>query len=1066
LSISILLLLLSSRAPLAGDDEEIWRHHNLGKAFYENPTTQLQAVEEFKKALELAPNSAQEQLNYGLALLRAGKLDEGIAELKKVQKEDPSIPHTWFNLGVVFKKAAQYDRAIEQFQGMVERVPEEPVSHYNLGVLYKLTGKPDLALKEFEAALRLDPNLAGPHFQLSNAYRAAGGIEDADREFQLFQQIKKRQAGAVIPEDLEWSSYAEIYDVVEPRGIEKDASVPALKFKSAEVGNVGAGRAGLAVLDADGDGLPDLLVWTTSQVRLYRKGSEPVENSGLAGLRNVISIAPGDYNNDGLADLCVLTDLGATLYLNKKGTFQKQDMTLPPGSFTKAVWLDFDHDGDIDLFLLGPTSALARNDGSAGFSDHSSEFPFVRGTPLDGTAYDLIKDTNGTDLVVTFQDRAAVLYRDKLAGKFEALSLEGIPAGTQSILAYDFDNDGWTDLAGASSSGVLLVRNAQGKLENVPAPAGAKGPVVFVDLGNRGLLDLIAGGTAYLNQGSSRFSAGQVVADLGSIDSLTAADFDGDGLADLVAVSSEGKIRLLRDETAAKNHWIRVGLLGVRNLQLAPGAKVEVKSGALYQKRTYQGVPLLFGLRSYPETDTVRITWPNGLIQNEIKQASGKALVYREKQRLSGSCPMIFAWNGQKFEFITDVLGVAPLGASSGDGQYFPVDHDEYIQIPGETLKQVGDHYEIRISEELHEVAYLDRVQLIAADHSADLDIFTNVKFQSPPYPALRMYGASRRVYPKAARDQDGRDVLGRISRRDRVYPDSFRRDYSGTAEMHYLDLDFGAGIAPDNRALLVLNGWVDWADGSTFLRVSQERKGGLVMPYLQVKDGRGRWRTVLKDMGIPAGKPKTIVVDLSGKFLSTSRQVRIVTNVCVYWDEIFLSEFTGIPPVSLTPMNTNLVELRFGGFSTPVIHPDRKQPEWFDYSHRTSFSSWNPTRGFYTRYGDVRALLEAADDRFVIMGSGDELRFLFDASHLSPVRRGFKRDFLLYVDGWAKDADLNTAFSQTVEPLPFHSMTRYPYGSNEHYPDDKEHAAYRQLYNTRPALRLLRPLNEQLASK
>ena len=206
LSISILLLLSSSRAPLAGDDEELWRHHNLGKAFYENPTTQLQAVEEFKKALELAPNSAREQLNYGLALLRAGKLDEGIAELKKVQKENPSIPHTWFNLGIIFKKAAQYDLAIQQFQGMVERVPEEPVSHYNLGVLYKLTGKPDLALKEFEAALKLDSNLAGPHFQLSNAYRAAGRAEDADREFQLFQQIKKRQAGAVIPEDLEWSS--------------------------------------------------------------------------------------------------------------------------------------------------------------------------------------------------------------------------------------------------------------------------------------------------------------------------------------------------------------------------------------------------------------------------------------------------------------------------------------------------------------------------------------------------------------------------------------------------------------------------------------------------------------------------------------------------------------------------------------------------------------------------------------------------------------------------------------------------------------------------------------------
>jgi hypothetical protein len=232
-------------------------------------------------------------------------------------------------------------------------------------------------------------------------------------------------------------------------------------------------------------------------------------------------------------------------------------------------------------------------------------------------------------------------------------------------------------------------------------------------------------------------------------------------------------------------------------------------------------------------------------------------------------------------------------------------------------------------------------------------------------------------------------------------------------------------------------------------------------MPYLQVKDGEGRWRTVIEDMGIPAGKPKTIVVDLAGKFLSTSRQVRIVTNLCVYWDEIFLAEGGGEPEARLSDLYPDAAELRFRGFSRVVIHPERKQPERFVYAERRAQAMWNPTPGLYTRYGDVRALLAAIDDRLVIMGSGDELVLRFDAAALPPLAERWRRDFLLLVDGWAKDGDANTAHSQTVGPLPYHDMPQYPYEAPHRYPDDGPHNLYREHYNTRPALRLIRPLTE-----
>jgi len=227
----------------------------------------------------------------------------------------------------------------------------------------------------------------------------------------------------------------------------------------------------------------------------------------------------------------------------------------------------------------------------------------------------------------------------------------------------------------------------------------------------------------------------------------------------------------------------------------------------------------------------------------------------------------------------------------------------------------------------------------------------------------------------------------------------------------------------------------------------------------LQVKDTNGQWKTVVEDMGIPSGKPKTIAVDLTGKFLSSSREVRIVTNLCVYWDEIFLINDARAPHTKLTELNAAAADLHFRGFSREVIAPERKQPERFIYSDVRAISNWNPTAGLYTRYGEVAPLLQTPDDRMVIMGSGDEVTIEYSSASLPALPNGWTRDFLLKVDGWAKDADANTAFSDNVLPLPFHSMSSYPYKATEHFPQDTEHAEYVRGYLTRPALHLIRPL-------
>jgi tetratricopeptide (TPR) repeat protein len=995
------LLLVQAQPP---DSARLAQYRNLGKAFYENPTTQKQAAEEFRLALALEPNSVREQVNYGLALLRAGEVDRGIAELEIAQKTGPKVPHTWFNLGVALRKQGKLDEALVQFRGMERLVPDEPVTHYQIGSILKTKGDLAGAIKEFEIARQLNPRLAAPHFQLYGLYRQRNP-EASAAELRIFQDLKKQQEGAAIPEDMEWSAYAEIYEPTEP----VSAPLTPVVYRSEKIAG---GFTGVIALNLNGGTRPSLIAWSASDVKLFRDGRVLVADSGLEQLKDIVFVAPGDFDNDGFPDLCVITTRGAELYRNVNGKFRKQS-DLTTGSFRQAVWLDFDHDYDLDLILIGDQPKLLRNNGSAGFSDETKRFPFVKGRALQAVRFDLEPDTQGFDLIASYQDRPGVLYRDRLGGNYSAIDLNELPPGATNLIAFDFSYDGRTDLAAQPN---LLLLNRPGGFEKAMA---------------------------------SQFPANG---------NFLETDFNAGGRLNRAYIGKNGALMIDQNVTPNYGNWTEIALTGVKNIKSAIGAKVEVKAGTSYQKQTYAGVPLVFRLGTRSTVDTVRIFWPNGLIQNELNQPVNRILAIKEKPRLSGSCPMIYTWDGEAFRFITDVLGVAPLGASSGDGQFFPTDHQEYVSIPGDALKEKNDAYEVRVTEELREVSFMDRITLQAIDHPASVDIVTNEKFKSPPYPEFRLFGVSGRIYPVSARDQNGADVLSKLLKRDFIYPD-FRRSQTAVAETHSLDLDFGK-VAQSNRAVLILDGWLDWADGSTFLAASQEHKD-LIFPYLQVKDAAGNWKTVVEDLGMPSGRQKSMAVDLTGKFLTDSREVRIVTNLCLYWDEIFLIEDGAPPPVKLITLAMQSADLHFRGFSRAVIPADRKQSETFDYASVSATSMWNPTPGNYTRYGDVKPLLDETDDRMVIMGSGDEIQLRFSTSGLPKLPQGWKRDFLLLVDGWAKDADANTAFSQTVLPLPFHAMSSYPYPASQIYPHDPVHDQYQKEYNTRPALRLIRPLRE-----
>jgi hypothetical protein len=212
-----------------------------------------------------------------------------------------------------------------------------------------------------------------------------------------------------------------------------------------------------------------------------------------------------------------------------------------------------------------------------------------------------------------------------------------------------------------------------------------------------------------------------------------------------------------------------------------------------------------------------------------------------------------------------------------------------------------------------------------------------------------------------------------------------------------------------------------------------------------------GKWQTVIKDIGYPMGRDKMVIVDLRNKFLTPDdRRIRIRTTMQIYWDQIFFSTGKTNAPVKSTELKMVSANLDFRGYSESYRKGGPFGPEWVDYYNTSKGQKWRDLTGYYTRYGNVLPLLQEADDEYIICNGGDEVTMDFDAGKLPPLPKGWKRDFLIYSEGWVKDGDLNTAHGQTVAPLPFHAMPSYPYGKNAAYPNDKRHREYQQKYNTR----------------
>jgi hypothetical protein len=1088
-------------------------HLNLGLA--------LMQANELDKALgalttakQMDPKLVAADYNLGILYKRELRYPDAEAALKRVIAADPNEPAAWFNLGTVYFAQRKLEEALDAHHHVVEMGFGRGQNFYVASLFHSFTTLVRLKRRE-EAAKFLKMHEAMrdaiPGISLQNP-ALEGGKYGAILVPASPLTVATRSASG---EKVAFLNITERLGIGHSRTGAGPSTDALGAIKSSEYSMEFARRnlvplfgPSLALGDINGDGLPDIYVVDPVgtnhllQNKGHGKFTDITEKTGTAGPAGSVLALFGDYNNSNHTSLFVVGAAGVTLYRNDgEGVFvdetEKAGLKTEPGELiSRAVLIDADNDGFLDLVLCAYTNLktppakpefafpgdfpaaqtrLFRNNGDGTFRDvtPTSGLAGARGRVRDIAFGDF--DNDGySDLVLARDDGPPLLFLGRGECKFTDGSAGAGPdlrsSAALAVQVSDFNHDGDFDLALWSTDGYRVLFNQGGgrfqavrSLPAVKAPAGPfafRGLVADVD-GDTfdDLLNVDSDGNWHLITGrAGRFRETTLSLPVAKAESL--ADFaatwlSAPGELNLVGVTSSARLAAFEKQGPAPR-WLEFKMSGFKSNALGVGSIVEMKAGDFYRKVLVSGDRVRLYTGDLSRLDVIRVTWPNAVIQNWIDIATDKPIEVRESERLASSCPFLYVWDGEKFVYLTDVLGVGPIGELAPDGTRIPPYPEELVRLP-ENLPDRDGMYVFQFTDELREVDYFDQLRLLAVDHPADVEVYANEIYSSSPT-SPTLHAVPGKVFPVSAVDQDGKDVLPQLLRVDGRYVSSFQRlGIPGLGEFHSLTLDIGE-IPADAPVALWLNGWVYWTDSNSHRALSSNSQYQLVLPYLQVRDKQDKWVTVMPDMGVPSGTNRTMRVDLTGKFLSPDRHVRIVTNALVYFDQIFYTtdEQPAPAPVELPLVSA---DLHYRGFSTPAAGRGHSTPEYFDYTSLLTTAPWNPMVGNYTRYGTVEKLVSQADDHLVVMSTGDEMTVEFDSRNLPPLKPGWKRSLFLYTHGWAKDGEPNTAFSKSVEPLPFRRMSNYPYGPEERRTDTPEYREYLREYQTRPRYLLIPPL-------
>jgi Tfp pilus assembly protein PilF len=1031
------------------------------------------AADRFNHALKLAPRNSRIYFLIGLLDSARGDSQAAIENYRKAVSLNSKDPRALYALALAVERQGAAGSE-EQFQQLVQQILA--VQPHNLAALVELSRisakRGDVSTLRSAVQLIAAQSTAWPpdaKQQLTSLQTAAAG---ANPNAAALRSVFLRNVLMPVP-----AFRASLSELMLPPGdqaqpftsflrLPSPSSTPApadtaIGFVPQTVPMAGGEQdlqhwSWIGSFSFNGQGAPTVVVANARRVRLATGASFPFPGGANSIVPTPEGILPLDFNYDFKTDL-VLAGAGGIRFMRQDSPTHFTDVTaktrLPQSvlnaPYTGAWAVDIEADGDLDV-IAGQNSGLPtvlRNNGDGTFT---VLHPFAG---ISGIRQFVWADFNGDgnpDAALMDGSGHLHIFLNQRAGRFQERTVPADFSSIRAITAADVKGDGVLDLVTVLPAGTIArlscVDGAEwssSTLGAIPDPSSnLQGEVRLqaADIDNNGAIDLLlaqvspaqnrsAGALIWLADTSGAFH--RLDSPLGPPQVFALADVRGDGRLALLGLTANGQPREDLNHGTKDYHWQtirprarqttgdqRVNSFGI-------GGQVDIRSALLTQTLPINGPQMHFGLGTHSQTDVARIEWPNGSVSAEFALKADQTVL--TEQRLKGSCPFLFAWDGKQMKFVMDTV---PWGSAIGlrinnIGSAAITSTTEWYKIPGNELVPRDGYYDLRITGELWETFYYDYLSLMVVDHSQGTDILTDERYVVPPVTLAITRTDTPHPIARAV-DDSGNDVTQTLKSLDGRYVDNFGLgQYQGVTRDHYIQIDLGAGVPTSGPLYLIARGWLHPSDSTVNVAMGQGHGERPKPLSLSVLDAHGAWHVVRPNLGFPAGRNKTCLIDLTGIFHpGQPKRIRLSTNLEIYWDQMQWAQGLPSTPLRITRLAPSYADLHYRGYS--AIHKaGLASPEIPDYNHLMATTQiWRDLVGFYTRYGDVRPLLNKIDDRYVIMNAGDELSLRFSAP--PPPPPGWVRDYVIAGDGWVKDGDFNSIDSATVRPLPYHARRIY----------------------------------------
>lgn len=1001
----------------------------------------------FAEVVERSPTWHDARVNLAIATLNRqeeGDQLKALGIVSRILEEDPQQLRALYMSGLIHLYIGEPERAAVFFRKVTDADPHDAYAAYFLGQSHLQAVDYEKASQWLLRAVDLDPYLRSAYWAGALALRRIGRKEEADSLLADYQRMAPNPAAR-----LAGFSYKRMGPKAEALAVTAAESPPAPRpsggiFGDLAVLEVGDWRdATVTTADIDGDGRLDLFASADGALAVFSGAADGtfrrVDDHPLTRANMTRAAIWGDVNDDGQIDVVLCGDHGSRLWRRTSAGNWEPTETATAAPCVAGALFDADHDGDLDLFVTGPDgNELLSNNRDGSFRKLAQEMGLRGHAGRQVLAADLDGDRDLDILVVNAKPPHDIWQNDRTWQYRPFPGLDDLRnAALLAVTVADADADGHVEIYAVMDDGDVAVWRYDGSTwqHQILLPSATPGESItqaelsvadFDGDGRPELLRTSSTGFSLIDPLSGAVLLDQVVRGLAS--AITVVVDAGTGPA-VVAIGKQGL--QLWPAGSGRYPFLALAPSGrseadqMRSNASGIGTRIKVRTAGrwtvLDTLDPHSGpgqslAPLSVGLGGRARADFVVLEWSDGVSQTEIDLEAGRLHEIVETQRQLASCPVVFTWDGDSYRFVSDVLGVGGLGFFVSPGVSAPPRPFEGYLLDAGMLAERDARYHVKLTEPMEENAYLDAARVQVYDLPADWSMVLDERM-GVGGPAV----TGRPIFYRRARDpvqataRGGQDVTALILSQDHIAPspgEVDKRFIGLLAEDQVLTLEFDRAI-DDPGAVLVADGWIEYPYSQTVFAAWQ---AGLAYraPTLEARGGDGRWHTVVKEFGYPAGMPRKMVLPLPELPLGTNA-LRLSSNMEIYWDRLQVVWEEPLPDALRAALAPVAARVAKTGFAKRTTGPQRLPH--YDYAVRAPYWDAKFQRGFYTALGDATELVAEVDGALAIIGGGDEIHLEFEA--VAAPLPGMRRYFVLEFHGWAKDMDLYTEHGETVGPLP-----------------------------------------------